>query len=96
MAKPGKAKARKKVKRKVQHGVAHINATFNNVLVSISDSSGNVLSWSSAGACGFKGSRKGTPFAAQMAAEAAGNAAKDYPRNRTSHFFWAFCEQGSF
>ena len=59
------------------HGVAHIQATFNNTIVSISDPEGNVLSWSSAGRIGFKGSRKGTPFAAQVAAQNAGNNAKD-------------------
>ena len=58
-------------------GVAHIQATFNNTIVSISDPEGNVLSWSSAGRIGFKGSRKGTPFAAQVAAQNAGNSAKD-------------------
>ncbi len=59
------------------HGTAHIQASFNNTVVSISDPEGNVLSWSSAGRIGFKGSRKGTPFAAQVAAQSAGNSAKD-------------------
>jgi small subunit ribosomal protein S11 len=68
---------RKKERRPVPHGVAHIQATFNNTLVAISDPEGNVLSWSSAGRIGFKGSRKGTPFAAQVAAQNAGSAAKD-------------------
>jgi small subunit ribosomal protein S11 len=78
MAKPGEKKAgKKKEKRIVPHGVAHIQATFNNTIVSVSDPEGNVLAWSSAGRIGFKGSRKGTPFAAQVAAQAAGNAAKD-------------------
>lgn len=63
------AKPRKKSKKIVTHGVAHIIANFNNTLISITDSLGNVLAWSSAGQCGFKGSRKGTPFAAQVAAE---------------------------
>ncbi|MBE9531950.1 MAG: 30S ribosomal protein S11 [Proteobacteria bacterium] len=63
----------KKVKRVVLKGVAHIKATFNNTIVSIADPEGNVIAWASAGSSGFKGSRKGTPFAAQMAAE---NAAK--------------------
>ena len=58
--------AKKKEKRHVPHGVAHIQATFNNTIVSISDPEGNVLSWSSAGRIGFKGSRKGTPFAAHV------------------------------
>jgi small subunit ribosomal protein S11 len=79
-AKTGKKEkkgAKKKEKRVVPHGVAHIHASFNNTVVSISDPEGNVLSWSSAGRIGFKGSRKGTPFAAQVAAQSAGNAAKD-------------------
>ena len=68
---------KKKDKRLVPHGVAHIQATFNNTIISIADPEGNVLSWSSAGRIGFKGSRKGTPFAAQVAAQNAGNSAKD-------------------
>lgn len=68
---------KKKEKRVVPHGVAHIQASFNNTIVSISDPEGNVLTWSSAGRIGFKGSRKGTPFAAQVAAQSAGNMAKD-------------------
>src|SRR5215208_4276497 len=68
---------KKREKRHVPHGVAHIQATFNNTIVSISDPEGHVLSWSSAGRIGFKGSRKGTPFAAQVAAQNAGNTAKD-------------------
>jgi small subunit ribosomal protein S11 len=81
MAKAAGTKARKgskrKEKRNVPHGVAHIQATFNNTIISIADPEGNVLSWSSAGKVGFKGSRKGTPFAAQMAAQNAGNGARD-------------------
>ncbi len=80
MAKEGKKDrkgAKRKEKRVVPHGVAHIQATFNNTIVSISDPEGNVLAWSSAGRIGFKGSRKGTPFAAQVAAQNAGNSAKD-------------------
>jgi small subunit ribosomal protein S11 len=69
--------AKKKERRVVPHGTAHIQASFNNTVVSISDPEGNVLCWSSAGRIGFKGSRKGTPFAAQVAAQSAGNAAKD-------------------
>jgi small subunit ribosomal protein S11 len=69
--------AKKKERRVVPHGVAHIQATFNNTVVSIADPEGNVLCWSSAGRIGFKGSRKGTPFAAQVAAQNAGNLAKD-------------------
>ena len=80
MAKTTKAvrKGGKKEKKNVPHGVANIHATFNNTIVSITDPQGNVLSWASAGGQGFKGSRKGTPFAAQTAAQAAGNAARDH------------------
>ncbi|MBL8144525.1 MAG: 30S ribosomal protein S11 [Acidobacteria bacterium] len=76
--KAGKKKVFKKrgEKRVVHHGVAHIHASFNNTVITIADAEGNVISWSSAGAIGFKGSRKGTPFAATQAAMAAGNAAK--------------------
>jgi small subunit ribosomal protein S11 len=74
----GAAKARKKAKRAVVDGIAHIHATFNNTIVTITDRQGNTLSWSTAGACGFKGSRKSTPFAAQVAAERAGQAALEY------------------
>jgi len=69
--------AKKKERRIVPHGVAHIQATFNNTIVSIADPEGNTLCWSSAGRIGFKGSRKGTPFAAQVAAQNCGNLAKD-------------------
>jgi small subunit ribosomal protein S11 len=69
--------AKRKEKRNVPHGVAHIQATFNNTIVSITDPEGSVLAWSSAGRIGFKGSRKGTPFAAQVAAQNCGNQAKD-------------------
>jgi small subunit ribosomal protein S11 len=68
---------RKKQKRVVSEGVVHIHSTFNNTLVTITDQVGNVVAWSSAGAVGFKGSRKGTPFAAQMAADAAAKKAMD-------------------
>ena len=73
----GKKSGKKKSKNAPELGIAHIQATFNNTIVSISDLSGNVLSWSSAGAQGFKGSRKSTPFAAQVAAEKAANKVKD-------------------
>ena len=69
--------AKRKERRNVPHGVAHIQATFNNTIISIADPEGAVLSWSSAGRIGFKGSRKGTPFAAQVAAQNCGNQAKD-------------------
>jgi small subunit ribosomal protein S11 len=67
----------KKVKRSVLKGVAHIKSTFNNTMISITDPAGNVIAWSSAGGQGFKGSRKGTPFAAQVAAEAVAKKAMD-------------------
>jgi len=77
--KPGKKKAfKKKERRVVPSGVAHIQATFNNTLVSITDMEGRLVCWSSSGSLGFKGSRKGTPFAAQQAALRAGNLARDH------------------
>ena len=69
---------KRRVKKNIPLGVAHIHSTFNNTIVTITDPQGNVVSWSSAGAVGFKGSKKSTPFAAQMASEAAANAAKEY------------------
>ncbi len=66
---------KKKVRRNVAKGVAHIHSTFNNTIVTIADEAGNVISWSSAGALGYKGSRKSTPYVAQLCAEAAGKAA---------------------
>lgn len=79
MAKPRKAvRTRKRERKNIENGVAHIRSTFNNTIVTISDREGNVLSWSSAGNQGFKGSRKGTPFAAGMAAEAAAKAAMEH------------------
>ena len=69
---------KKKEKRKVINGIAHIVSSFNNTIITISDEQGNALAWSSAGAKGFKGSRKSTPFAAQVAAEDVGNKAKEY------------------
>ena len=78
-AKAGKKKVfKKKEKRIVPVGIAHIQATFNNTLVSITDQEGKLVCWSSAGSLGFKGSRKGTPFAAQQAALRAANAARDH------------------
>src|SRR5436853_5924854 len=73
-----KPKVKKKVKKNVQSGVAHIQSTFNNTIVTITDVSGNVVAWSSAGVRGFKGSRKSTPFAAQLAAEDAAKKAMDH------------------
>lgn len=75
MAKP---KTKRKEKKNIATGVAHVNSTFNNTLVTISDAQGNVVSWSSAGMMGFKGSRKSTPYAAQIAAEDAGRKAQDH------------------
>lgn len=69
---------KKKVKRKVHEGIAHIDASFNNTKITITDRQGNVLAWSTSGANGFKGSRKGTPFAAQTAVEKAAERAKEY------------------
>ena len=71
-------KTRKRVKRQVADGMAHIHASFNNTIVTITDRQGNALSWATSGGSGFRGSRKSTPFAAQVAAERAGTAAQDY------------------
>ena len=71
-------KAKKKTKRAVIDAVAHVHASFNNTIITITDRQGNTLSWATSGGCGFRGSRKSTPFAAQVAAEKAGIAAKDY------------------
>src|SRR5690242_8015519 len=73
-----KTKTKKKVKKNVQSGIAHIQSTFNNTVVTITDVSGNVVAWSSSGVRGFKGSRKSTPFAAQMAAEDAAKKAMEH------------------
>jgi small subunit ribosomal protein S11 len=79
MAAPKKGKkARRKEKKNVVHGVAHIKSTFNNTIISITDPTGNVLAWASAGNVGFKGSRKSTPFAAQLAAEACSRRAQEH------------------
>ena len=73
--KAGTARVRKKVKKNVAEGIAHIHASFNNTIITITDRQGNALSWATSGGAGFKGSRKSTPFAAQVAAERAGRAA---------------------
>lgn len=78
MAKPTTTKTRKKVKKVVHDGVAHIHASFNNTIITITDRQGNTLSWATSGGSGFRGSRKSTPFAAQVAAEKAGTAAQEY------------------
>ena len=71
-------KAKKKVKKNITSGIAHVNSTFNNTMVTITDAQGNTVSWCSSGMMGFKGSRKSTPFAAQMAAESAGRKAQEH------------------
>lgn len=73
-----KRSRRRKERKNVEHGCAHIKSTFNNSIVTITDSVGNTLSWASAGGLGFRGSRKSTPFAAQMAAETAAKAAMEH------------------
>ncbi|HEX4211260.1 MAG TPA: 30S ribosomal protein S11 [Candidatus Binataceae bacterium] len=75
---PAAAPRRRRTRRSVPEGIAHVHATFNNTIVTITDPQGLVVSWSSAGSVGFKGSRKGTPFAAQMAAEAAARKSADF------------------
>jgi small subunit ribosomal protein S11 len=75
--KPGGRRPRKRDRKNVTVGVAHIKSSFNNTIVSITDTEGNVISWASSGAVGFKGSRKSTPFAAQLAAERAAKAAQE-------------------
>lgn len=77
MAKPN-TKSKKKVKKVVVDGIAHVHASFNNTIITLSDRQGNVLSWATSGGAGFRGSRKSTPFAAQVAAEAAGRTALDF------------------
>ena len=79
MAKASSAsRARRKVKKNVSDAIAHVQATFNNTIITITDRQGNALSWATSGGAGFKGSRKSTPFAAQVAAEAAGRTAMEY------------------
>jgi small subunit ribosomal protein S11 len=70
-------RTRKKVKKNISEGIAHIHASFNNTIITITDRQGNALSWATSGGAGFKGSRKSTPFAAQVAAESAGKAAQE-------------------
>ena len=72
------SRVRKKVKKNISEGIAHIHASFNNTIITITDRQGNALSWATSGGAGFRGSRKSTPFAAQVAAEKAGRAALDY------------------
>ena len=74
----GQAKVRRREKKNITSGVAHVNASFNNTMITITDAQGNTISWSSSGTVGFKGSRKSTPYAAQMAAEDAGKKAMEH------------------
>ena len=78
MARKSSGSRKRRVKKNVANGIAHIHSTFNNTIVTITDTQGNAISWSSAGALGFKGSRKSTPFAAQMASEAAAKEAVEH------------------
>jgi len=78
MAKPTTARTRKRERKNIVAGVAHVNATFNNTMITITDAQGNAIAWSSAGAQGFKGSRKSTPYAAQVAGEDAGRKAIEH------------------
>jgi len=86
MAKAVRKTGKKKEKKNITEGIAHIQSTFNNTIITITDLSGNVVSWSSAGLQGFKGSRKSTPFAAQMAAEDAVRKAKEQGMRRVQVF----------
>ena len=78
MARVKQTRGKRRVKKNIAKGVAHVHSTFNNTIVTITDEHGNVLTWSSAGALGFRGSRKSTPFASQMAAETAAKAAMEH------------------
>ncbi len=78
MAQNSSARQRKRVKKNVVDGVAHVHASFNNTIITITDRQGNALSWATSGGCGFRGSRKSTPFAAQVAAEKAGEVAQGF------------------
>ncbi len=78
MAKAGTQRVRRRERRNIASGVAHISATFNNTMITIADAQGNAIAWSSAGGQGFKGSRKSTPYAAQVAAEDAGRKAQEH------------------
>ena len=78
MARETQQRVKRRERNNITSGVAHVNASFNNTMITISDAQGNAISWSSAGAMGFKGSRKSTPYAAQMAAEDAGRKAQEH------------------
>ena len=75
---PSQSRVRRRERKNISNGIAHVNSTFNNTMITISDVQGNTIAWSSSGTLGFKGSRKSTPFAAQMAAEDAGRKAADH------------------
>ena len=75
---PSQGRVRRRERKNISNGVAHVNSTFNNTMVTITDVQGNTIAWASAGGMGFKGSRKATPYAAQLAAEKAGNAAIEH------------------
>ena len=75
---PSQSKVKKKVKKNISNAIAHVNSSFNNTLVTITDYQGNTIAWSSSGSMGFKGSRKSTPYAAQLAAEDAGKKASEH------------------
>lgn len=82
MAKVNKVRVRKKVKTKITEGIAHVQATFNNTLITVTDRQGNTLAWATAGGSGFRGSRKGTPFAAQVAVERVSVMVKEFDMKR--------------
>ncbi len=86
MAKPAIKTKRRKIKRNLPKGQVHVQSTFNNTIISVTDDKGNVVSWGTAGLAGFKGSRKSTPYAAQLAAEKAINVAKDFGLARVDVF----------
>ena len=86
MVKPAATRARKKAKKVVSEGIAHVHASFNNTIITITDRQGNALSWATSGGAGFKGSRKSTPFAAQLAAEAAARRAQEHGMKKVDVF----------
>ena len=86
MVKPATARPRRKERKNITSGVAHVNASFNNTMITITDAQGNSIAWASSGSSGFKGSRKSTPFAAQLAAEDAGHKAMEHGMRSLSVF----------
>ncbi len=86
MPQPRKGRARRRVRKNIPYGIAHIKTSFNNTIVTITDPEGNVIVWESAGSAGFKGSRKSTPYAAQMAAEAVGRRAMEHGMKKVDVF----------